>query len=78
MFKVKLIITIIASVFLVTQGNSFSQEKTITGSFGQTTNPTGNDINPQTGIFKLSAASNLNLRIQRLFNSSLVKKRMYC
>ena len=53
MFKVKLIITIIAAVFLVTQGNSFSQEKTITGSFGQTINQTGNDINPHTGIFKL-------------------------
>ena len=53
MFKVKLIITIIAAVFLVTQSNSFSQEKTKTGTSGQTINQTGNDINPQTGIFKL-------------------------
>lgn len=32
MFKVKLIITIIAAVFLVTQGNSFSQGKANDGS----------------------------------------------
>jgi hypothetical protein len=53
MSKVKLIISIIAAVFLVTQGNSFSQEKEITGTSVQTINQTGNDINPQTGIFKL-------------------------
>ena len=53
MFKVKLIITIVTAVFLVTQSNLFSQEKTITGSSVQTINQAGNDINPQTGIFKL-------------------------
>lgn len=53
MFKVKLVITIIAAVFLVTQSNSFSQEKTKTGLSGQMVSQNGKDKNPQAGVFKL-------------------------
>ena len=53
MFKVKLVITIAATVFLVTQSNSFSQEKAISGSNENTVIFAGNDKNPQPGIFKL-------------------------
>jgi hypothetical protein len=53
MFKVKLIIIIVTSVFLVTQSNLFSQEKAITCKDENTIVQTGNDSDPQTGIFKL-------------------------
>ena len=53
MFKIKLVITIIATVFLVTQSNLFSQEKAITGSNENTIINAGKDQNPHTGIFKL-------------------------
>ena len=53
MFKVKLVFTIVATVFLVTQSNSFSQEKAITGSNENAIFNSGKDQNPQTGIFKL-------------------------
>lgn len=53
MFKVKLAITLVAAVFLVTQSNLFSQEKEISGAYVNTLVQPGNDSDPQTGIFKL-------------------------
>ena len=53
MFKVKLAITLVAAVFLVTQSNLFSQEKAISGAYVNTLVQSGNDSDPQTGIFKL-------------------------
>jgi hypothetical protein len=53
MFKVILVITIAAAVFLVTQNNSLSQDKAITGTNANTIINAGKDRNPQTGIFKL-------------------------
>ena len=53
MFKIKLVITIVSAVFLVTQSNSLSQEKAITGSNENAIFNAGKDQNPQTGIFKL-------------------------
>ena len=53
MFKIKLVITIVSAVFLVTQSNSFSQEKAITGSNENAIFNAEKDQNPQTGIFKL-------------------------
>lgn len=53
MFKAKLVIAIVAAVFLVTQSSSFSQEKAITGANKNTIINAGKDQNPQTGLFKL-------------------------
>ncbi|HMS35297.1 MAG TPA: hypothetical protein PKC91_14535, partial [Ignavibacteria bacterium] len=52
MFKAKLVIIIVTTVFLVTQSNSFSQEK-VNGSYENKIILTGNNSDPQTGIFKL-------------------------
>ena len=61
MFKAKLIITIVTAVFLVTQSNLFSQEKAITGTYENTIIQTGNDSDPQTGIFKLYSSKQTQL-----------------
>ena len=68
MFKVKLIFIIVAAVFLVTQSNTFSQEKTITGTSVQTIYLPGQDLNPQTGIFKLYTS-----RQTQFDNTTLIK-----
>lgn len=68
MFKVKLIISIVIAVFLVTQSNIFSQEKAITGSSGQTINQTGKDQDPQSGIFKLH-----NIKPTQFDNTTIIQ-----
>lgn len=68
MFKVKLIISIVTAVFLVTQSNIFSQEKAITGSSVQTINQTGKDQDPRTGIFKLH-----NIKPTQFDNTTIIQ-----
>jgi len=53
MFKSIFVITIVTAVFLVTQSNLFSQDKAITGSYENIIDQTGNDSDPQKGIFKI-------------------------
>ena len=53
MYKSILVITIVTAVFLVTQSNSYSQEKALSGSSELVINQTSGDVNPESKIFKL-------------------------
>ncbi|HMS35397.1 MAG TPA: hypothetical protein PKC91_15050 [Ignavibacteria bacterium] len=68
MLKVRLIITIVTAVFLVTQSSLFSQEKAITGSSEYTIDQTGKDQNPHNGIFKLH-----NIKQTQFDNTTIIQ-----
>ena len=53
MFKTKSVIMLVSVSLLMIFGNTYSQDKEMTGSSECTVEQTGNNIDPHSGIFKL-------------------------